>query len=257
MTTAPVLAGFMQRDWRIARSYKFPFLLDVLGLIAGLAVYYFISEFLSRDFFAFALAGLIVLRMHIGLSRTIVNLETEIASGTMEETLAQLPSASLYLVGSLAFEIARAFVLGLIMLVLAKVIFSGDIDTGPAALAAVVVGQAGAGAMFTALGAMIAGAVLVVRQGTSLVGLVGLALPIIAGAYFPLSALPPALEAVAEISPFRLPVDVIRQGILEGTFAFDDVGLMAAWAVALLAAGLAAGTRGVAYGRRTAGLSRP
>jgi ABC-2 type transport system permease protein len=258
MTRLRILGGYVQRDWRVAISYRFAFLFDMLALLASLAMYFFIGKFASggEDFFAFALAGLLVFRLQVALARTALAIEAEIASGMLEETLAYPVGPWLHVMGSAAFELLRALAYAAAMLGCAVALF-GAPGGGAVGLLAAGAGLVGAALLFFGLVAATVGIVLVIRQGSALSSLIAIAAPILSGAYFPLSALPAGLEEVARATPFRFPVDVIRIGLLDGRIAWGQAGLMAATATAMSVLGLLVLAGGTRYARRVGGLSRP
>jgi ABC-type multidrug transport system permease subunit len=229
----------MLRDVRIALSYRIPFFFDVVALLAGAATFYAIGVSIGREdsFFAFVVAGLMVLRVHGSLSRVTQSVEAELESGTFELLVSSPLRPVAAIVSAMAFEVVRGTVLAALLVPVAQLAFGADFVLGtPAAYVALLVGLVGAALLFTAVAAFVVAAVLLIRQGIALANAIALTLPILAGAYFPVDALPQPLELIADVLPFRLAVEVIRTGLIEGRLEGGSALALLAGAGVLLAA---------------------
>jgi ABC-type polysaccharide/polyol phosphate export permease len=238
-----VIGAFVRRDWRIARTHPAPFLIDLAAVFAAAASFYYLGRYVEatrrgEDFFAFAIAGLAVLRLHGALPRVLLSTTAELASGSLELVLSSRVRTGVVLAGATAFELLRGLALAVIFVVLAGTLFGAPIDLEPAGVAAVAVGLVGATVLFAGLAVAAIGVITVIRRGAAIGSLTTVALPLLAGAYFPVDSLPQPLEALADALPFRLAVDVIREGLLDGTLDLaKSAALLAAAAVELLLAG--------------------
>lgn len=230
------LRAFFVRDAQVALSYRIPFFFDAVALLAGAATFHAIGTSIGQQdsFFVFAIAGLMVLRVGASLARIAHSIEGELAAGTLEFLLSSPLRPAAVILSGAAFELLRGVLLALLFVPVAVLVFGADLalDAGET-YAALLIGLLGAALLFAAVAAATVATVLLIRQGTALANAVGLTLPVLAGAYFPLSALPQPLELLAEILPFRLAVDILRTGLTDGQFE-------AGTAVALIAGGAAA-----------------
>jgi ABC-2 type transport system permease protein len=252
--TAPLrpLAGwrvlapaFVRRDWRIARSYRLQFLLDLAVLPLTLALFFFLSELvdpsrlpadadLSKGYFSYAAVGLVMLRMvQTALTSFTTKLRTEQVSGTFETLLASPVSPSAVVLGSAAFELLRALFGGAAMLLVAS-LFGVRLEVGTGSLISLVLGLPALLMTFASVGVLVAAFAVVVKQVTALIGMVTAALGLLAGAYFPIDLLPGALRTVANLLPFTWGVDVLRAALLRGELASGRLAALVGFAVVSL-----------------------
>jgi ABC-2 type transport system permease protein len=227
---AVLTLAFLRRDWRIARSYRLQFVLDVCVVPLALALFFFLSELvdpsrlpadadLSKGYFSYAAVGLVVLRMvQTALTSFTTKLRTEQVSGTFETLLASPVSASAVVLGSAAFELLRALVGGALTLLVAA-LFGLRIELGVGSLVGLVVGLPALVVTFASVGVLVAAFAVIVKQVTALIGLVTAALGLLAGAYFPIDLLPGPLRVAADLLPFTWGVDVLRAALLRGDLA--------------------------------------
>lgn len=108
------------------------------------------------------------------------------------------------------------------------------------------------------LGMIGGSAILTFKRGGGLVGIVGIAISITSGAYFPVTLFPDWLRRLAEANPVNLAFEGTRQALLGGARVGDvivDAGIIALWAVGALALGHLAGTLALDRKRRGGTLS--
>lgn len=239
------LAAFIRRDWKVARSYRLQFVLDLASIPLALALFYFLSRLidqgqlpsdadLGQGYFSFAAVGLVVFRMvQTSLTSFSNKLRSEQTSGTFEALLASPVSPSVVVLGSASFELLRAAVGGVVTLLVAILLGLG-LDLTWHSLVAVVIGLPALVATFAAVGVLVAAFAAVFKQVAALLGLVSAAMALLAGVYFPISVLPAPLQAVAEILPFTWGVDVMRAALLRGELAAGRLGLLVAFGVVAL-----------------------
>ncbi|MBW3557094.1 MAG: ABC transporter permease [Actinobacteria bacterium] len=237
--------AFVRRDWKIARSYRLQFLLDVAVVPLALALFYFLSELvepsrlpadadLSKGYFSYAAVGLVVLRMvQTALSSFATKLRTEQVSGTFETLLASPVAPSAVVLGSATFELLRALTGGGVTLLVAS-LFGLRLELGVGSIIGLVVGLPALVVTFAAVGVVVASFAVVVKQVTALIGLVTAALGLLAGAYFPIELLPDPLRTVANLLPFTWGVDVLRAALLRGELATGRLAALVGFAVVSL-----------------------
>lgn len=239
------LAAFLRRDWKVARSYRFQFVLDLCVVPLSLALFYFLARLvepgrlpadadLEQGYFSYAAVGLVVVRMvQTALTSFATKLRTEQISGTFETLLSSPVSSSVVVLGSAAFELLRALAGGLATLAVAA-LFGLRIEPGLELAAAVVVGLPALVATFAAVGVIVAAFAVVVKQITALLGLATGVLGLLAGAYFPIELLPGPLRVAANLLPFTWGVDVLRAALLRNEVAAGRLVSLVAFAVVSL-----------------------
>ncbi len=239
------LAAFLRRDWRIARSYRLQFALDVVIAPLSLALFFFLSRLvdpgrlpndvdLAQGYFSYAAVGVVVLRMvQTALTSFATKLSTEQTTGTFETLLAEPVSPTIVVLGTASFELLRALATGAATLLVAT-LFGLRFELGLGSLVGLVVGLPSLVATFAAVGVMLGAFAVVVKQVTALLGLAVAVLGLLAGAYFPIELLPAPLRIVAEVLPFTWGIDVLRAALLRGDLAGDRLALLAGFALVAL-----------------------
>lgn len=248
-----LLLALIRRDGRLLRAAPLPLLLEALGLLAGLALFYYIGRYFADGrpgFFAFAVAGMAVLRMHGGLLQASQRFEADHALGLNAILFSSPAPAWVVALGSCAFELQRATVTAVMLLASAFVVFGATFSANAGSLAAAAVAVLGAAALFGTLAMLTLAAFLRFRLGTAVAGLAGIALPILAGAYFPLSVLPQPLQGLGQLLPLRLAVDAVRDGVLAARADVGEAGLLWVWVGVLFPLAALAVQAGLAHARR-------
>ncbi len=233
--------AFLRRDWAVERSYRAGFALDLLASTGGLAVFFFLSPLVddsslgqgAESYFAFVVVGLIVFEvMQTGLTSFARRLRSDQTTGTLEALL-MTPTPQLLIIGSsAAYDLVRALATGIALLVLAAVL-GVDFQVTLTGLGALLVAIPATVTLVAATGLALAGATIVFKQTTSMLHLFTAAIALLAGTYFPVSALPGALETIGNALPFTWALDVLRPAALGGRIPWEEVvGLAVAGAVA-------------------------
>jgi ABC-2 type transport system permease protein len=255
-----VIAESLRRDWAIALTHRLPFGFDVLSVLVGTGLFYYLGKFASPGeggaaFFAFAVAGISILRLNGALPRAVYRTSQDLSEGTLELLLDQRRPVSLVLFGEAVFDLLRALVLAVVSIVIATALFGAPMEFTPAGCLGVAVGLAGAAAVFTGLALIAIALLLALREGGALAALTTMLVPVLAGAYFPLGTLPQPLEAIARALPFGAAVDTMRAGMLDGRLDVGAALRMLAGAAVLLAAGVLLVRWATERGRRAGTLS--
>ncbi len=239
------LGAFIRRDWKIARSYRLQFLLDVCAIPLALGMFYFLSRLidagrlpshadLSQGYFAFAAVGLAVLRMaQTALNTFSARLRSEQTTGTFETLLSSPVSSSVVVLGSAAFDLLRATVGGVVTLLVAM-LFGLRLQLGVGTVLSVLIGLPALIATFAAVGVVVAAFAVVFKQVTALLGMVTSVLALLAGVYFPVEILPGPLQTLSNLLPFTWGIDVLRAGLLRGELVGSRLGLLVGFAVVAL-----------------------
>lgn len=260
-TTVDAAAAFLRRDWQISASYRVPYLFDLLALLGGVATFFYLSKFVGdggdrAGYFAFVVAGMAVLRLNLIIPRAIQSFEAEMAAGNLQVLFASPLPTPVVVLGGVLFDLTRALVFAVLLIALSVVLFDAPLHLGGISVAAATLGLLGSGLLFLGVFSVICSAFLVLRQGAALSTLAGIAIPLLAGAYFPIGTLPEPLESVASVLPFRLGVDVVRDGLLHAKLAVGPALGLWAGALVILVVGLVGLDRAVERARRLGTLDR-
>lgn len=239
------LAAFLLRDWRIARSYRLQFALDVAVAPLALALFFFLNRLvdparlprdvdLAQGYFSYVALGVVVLRMvQTALTSFATKLSTEQTTGTFETLLAEPISPTVVVLGTASFELLRALATGAVTMLVAA-LFGLRFDVGVGSLVGLVVGLPALVATFAAVGVTLGATAVVVKQVNALLGLATAALGLLAGAYFPIELLPGPLRVIGNLLPFTWGIDVLRAALLRGELAVDRLALLVGFAVVAL-----------------------
>ncbi|MDQ3569712.1 MAG: ABC transporter permease [Actinomycetota bacterium] len=238
------LPAFVRRDWKVARSYRLQFVLDLAAIPLALGLFFYLGRLvdasrvldgeLQQGYFAFGAVGFAVLGMvQTALISFTGKLRTEQTSGTFEVLMASPVSPSVVVLGSASFDVIKATVIATVTLLVAA-LFGVRFHLGMGSVAGLLVGVPALIMAFAALGVLVAACATVFKQVTALLGLITSALGLLSGVFFPISYLPQPLRAIAEALPFTWGVDVLRTALLKGELARSRLGLLAGFAVVSL-----------------------
>jgi len=220
------VGAFLWRDFRVVRSYRFPFVLDTFFGILQLAVSYFIAETFedaspaelggAPDYFAFAAVGIVMaLVVEAAAEGLAEKVRFEQTSGGLEALMAQPVGVTQLCAGLACFPFAFAMVRAALYLALAAVWMGLDVDsTDWLGLTAVFV--LGATAL-AGLGIVAAAAVLVFKRGETLSGIALFGMTLISGSVFPIGVLPGWLQDIGSVLPTRFAFDGVRDALFTGS----------------------------------------
>jgi ABC-2 type transport system permease protein len=234
-------AAMVWRDLRLALTSRTPFIFDLLGALGALGLYYFVGRFVrpgiddgGLGFFAFATAGVAVLRLQGSLAKSALNLEREQSSGTLELIFLSPVRPLVVASGTCLYELARGLWFAALVLLGSRYLFGAGLTLGPRAWPGIACGLLGAGLFFVTLHLAACAVLVTLRQASAFAGLMALALPVLSGALYPASVLPQPVEAFAQGLPLTIAIDLVRHGIVDATFAPLRALLMFAILAALL-----------------------
>jgi ABC-2 type transport system permease protein len=234
-----LVAAFLVRDWRIARTYRSALVLDAAATVSSFAITFFLgrafagADLLARPelkdgYFAFAAVGLVMLFViDACVSGPTERLRQDQQSGTLE-MLASTPVAPRQLLfGGTAYRLTRALLNCGAGLLAAVVVFGLRPTITFPGLIAVAVALVGVILVAGAIGTVIAAAALTVRRTGVLTTAANTAIGLSAGLYYPTVVLPHGLREPAEASPVTWAVDLMRAGMLDGRLdGLRAVGLL-------------------------------
>ena len=235
-------------------------MIDVITLLSAVTSFFLLGRYVGETragvgLFAYAVAGLAVLRLAVVLPRVLTTFASELAGGSLELVLSSPRRATAVIAGSAAYEMLRGLVMAGALLVLAWTVFGLAPPPRAAGVLAVAAGLVGAAALMLGLAVLGAGLLMVVRQAGAIGSFVTVTLPLVAGAYFPVALLPQPLESVATVLPFHFAVELVREGLLAGRFSVPDAALLVLGAAVELLVAFGVLRAGVERARRAGTLS--
>jgi ABC-2 type transport system permease protein len=260
-----VVLALVRRDYLVTRSYRLPFLLDVVFGITNLVVYFFISKTFhgastadlgaAPSFFAFAAVGLVLTGVLQAASASLsARIREEQMTGTLEALVTQpvtVPEMTFGLIGfPFLFAVARASVY---LLVAGAWL---DVDFSNASWIGFAVVLLAAAAAFSSLGIVLGAVILVVKRGEVLVGLLTFSMAFVSGAYFPVSVLPNWAEAIGSIVPTRFAFDGVRAAIFRGESWQGDALALVLIALVALPLAIWVFTRALLHARKAGTLAQ-
>ena len=238
---------FFRRDLYIAKSYRSPFVLEVIQALFGTAMFYYVARFVdspelrqtlpqSGGYFAFALVGFVFLDyLNAALDTFDRSLEEARDSGTLEHLLVTQTSLPAILAGSAVYPFAITTLHIAVYIAWGALLFGFPLHS--ANWIAVVLVLFVSLLAFSGLGILSASYLLLFKRGNPakwlLLGVSGVA----GGMLFPVSILPDWLQFLARLNPVTYALDAMRASLL-GSIRLHDVmrpvGILLLFAAVLL-----------------------
>lgn len=223
--------AFLRRDWEYETTYRGMMILQLLGIVGTLIIFFSIGKLVATGneslaeyggrYFPFALIGLVVSDyFNTGLRSFSNRLRLAQTTGTLEAMFTTASSPRLVVICSGAWDFLVATV-RLALGVLLSVLFLGvafDADYVAAALIAIL-----SLATFVALGLFAAALILIIKRGDAVAALGNIFATVFAGALFPIAVLPDWLRWIAYILPLHYSLDGLRRSLLVGE-GISDLG---------------------------------
>lgn len=256
-----VVKAFLRRDLQVALSYRLPFVLDGISAAFTVVTFALVGEIVGPgevpgSYLAFTLLGVgvaVFLNASIGLVGSGVR--TEQVQGTLESLLATGVSPSAVAMGYAVYPMIWAVIVAVITAVVGVAAGARvpGANWGLAALALVPGALAFAGLGFAGVGL-----VLVFKRGIGVLAWFIALLSLGAGELFPPRLLPGWVQAISQISPYTLCLELTRSAMLNGaslSVSVEKLLALTAMAVVYLALGLGALAAGLRRARKTGGLA--
>lgn len=242
--------AFLLRDARIAMSYRISFVLQLLGNLVILGLFYFIGKSIGDlplaaleeyggNFFAYLLIG-IALTDCVGVSLFTFasQLREAQTTGTLEATLMSPVPLPLILLYSSLWSYCMSAVRFLFYLAAGSALYDVDLSRGnvPAALVIFVLTVL----CFMGVGILWAGMIMVIKRGESLITLGGTLVLLCGGVLYPPTLLPQWMQSVSVAIPLTHALDGMRRALLQGHGLNELTGvlwLLSSFALGLMVAG--------------------
>jgi len=215
---------FLERDLRLALSYRLNIILQTGAWLFTLFLWYFIATLMDKGMSGFASPGgyfpYVILGLGLqGMLTTILygassRIREQQMNGTLEYTMNLLERPSMMLAYCMASDCIAASLRLFFLLAAASLLFHfplAGIHAGGAALALILSVLA-----FWAVGNLAAASVLLFKRGEPISYFFGTASALFGTVFFPKEIFPPALQTIVDLIPTTHALAVLRGSILEG-----------------------------------------
>jgi len=253
MTFLVQLWLFFRRDLLIAKSYRSPFVLEILQALFGTAMFYYVARFVDSPelrqtlpqkggYFAFSLIGFVFLDyLNAALDTFDHSLEEARDSGTLEHLLVTQTSLPAMLAGSALYPFAATTLRIAVYLAWGALFFGFPLRSADwlAVLVVVVVSLLA----FSGLGILSAAYLLLFKRGNPAKWLVIGISSVVGGMLFPISILPNWLQILARLNPITYALDAMRAALLGSARVQDllkPIAILLCFAAALLPSSMVA-----------------
>ena len=265
MLTKPL--AIFKRDLMIALSYKFKFVLQLIGVLFSTLMFFFLSRLVGRgmenqlvsyggDYFAFVLIGLAFADyLTLSLSSFAAEIRNAQVLGTLEALLVTPTSVATILFSSCLYNFSFTSLRIFLYLIAGFFIFHVQFHvTSPAAFLLVFFLTILA---FAGIGLISAAFIIIFKQGSPITMIMSTASGLIGGVLYPVSVLPSWLEPYANLLPITHALEAMRKILLNGA-GFNDVLSqilsLLAFTLILLPAGLYSFRHGLKLARKEGSL---
>ncbi|MFQ5718674.1 MAG: ABC transporter permease [Acidobacteriota bacterium] len=245
------LWGFLVRDFIQEYSYRTNFLMQLAGVLASLAIWYFLGSFFKQfprlvdrlggmDYFSYSVVGIALLRYLSSLMSTFSRkVRQEQLTGTLEAMLVTPNRPSSLILLSSAYEVLSSSVWILAWLVLGR-LFGASFHFPRILPTVTLVGLVMAS--FASAGVLSAGMILYFKRGDPITWLVSSGSALLGGVFFPPEALPASLQTVSRLLPITHAVEAFRVLVVQqGSWAAiaGDLRYLVVFSIVILPLGLA------------------
>jgi len=238
---------YFWRDLQIAKTYRSPFIFDVIQALIGATMFFYAARFVDSPelrsalpqaggYFAFALVGFIFFDyLSVSMDTCDQSLIEARDSGTLEHLLVTQTSLPLMLAGSSIYPFLITTIRIAIYILWGAFLF--HFPLGSANWLSVLVVVATSLLAFSGLGILSASYLLLFKRGNPakwlLIGLWGIA----GGMLFPVTILPDWLQIIAALNPMTHALNAMRAALLGGagiSQLLRPIEILLAFAVVLL-----------------------
>jgi ABC-2 type transport system permease protein len=210
----------VHRDLQLFLSYRLRFVSQVVSLLFGVVIFYYVSRLVSvrafpthDDYFAFVIVGLATVELLTSAVRTVpATLRNELVSGTFERTVAS-PYGPLGGIVALAlFPMVLAVAMATIMILGAVVLFGLPLHwaTVPLIVPVALLGMLA----FVPLALLVSAAVLIVKQAGNIAAFLVSGLALASGSMFPVSILPASVRWISNVQPLTPALELARHELV-------------------------------------------
>ncbi|MFQ5876974.1 MAG: ABC transporter permease [Acidobacteriota bacterium] len=266
MNDLRTLGAFIKRDFLIEVSYRTAFVLQALGIVSSVLIFYFIAHVVDAppatpgldgvDYFAYILVNLAFYHYLSSAMMSFANkIRTEQTSGTLEAMLVTPTRTGTIVLGSSLWEFLLTSVKAAAYLAVGKFFF--DIGIRADGLLSGLLVLALTVAAFSGIGILAAAFVLYMKRGDPITYLVASGSALLGGVFYPPEAMPALLEWGSRLLPVTYGLRALRRALLLGAPLRDllpDIQALILFTAILLPLGLVAFRFAVGRARREGSL---
>lgn len=224
--TLQVMPAFLKRDLISEASYRFSFILQVVGIFFSVAVFYFIAQLLGQsaepylaayggDYFSFVLIGIAFAGyFNVGLSSFSSRLRQSQTTGTLEAMLATPTSLSAIILSSSLWDYLLTTIRVLVYLAIGGLFMGVNLGKGNYVAALLVLLLTVAS--FSSLGIIAASFIMVLKRGDPITWLFNVVSGLLGGVYFPVAIMPGWMQGFSKLLPITYALEAMRLALLRG-----------------------------------------
>jgi ABC-2 type transport system permease protein len=238
---------FFRRDLYIAKSYRSPFVMEIIQALFGTAMFYYVARFVdspelrqtlpqSGGYFAFALVGFVFLDyLSAAIDTFDRSLEEARDTGTLEHLLVTQTSLPAILAGSALYPFAATTLRIAVYIAWGALLFGFPLRSANwfAVFLVLLVSLLA----FSGLGVLSACYLLLFKRGNPAKWLLLGISSVAGGMLFPVSILPDWLQFLARLNPITYALDAMRASLLGSASlrgVLRPVGILLLFALVLL-----------------------
>jgi ABC-2 type transport system permease protein len=221
-----VMPAFLKRDLISEASYRFSFILQIVGIFFNVAVFYFIAQLLGQsaapylaayggDYFSFVLIGIAFAGyFNVGLSSFSSRLRQSQTTGTLEAMLATPTSLSAIILSSSLWDYLLTTTRVLVYLVIGGLFMGVNLGRGNYGTALLVLLLTITS--FSSLGIIAASFIMVLKRGDPVTWLFNVVSGLLGGVYFPVAIMPGWMQWLSKLLPITYALEAMRLALLQG-----------------------------------------
>lgn len=260
---------FLRRDFLMEISYRFGFVLQLLGILFSTTSFYFISQLLTPgasgfleqyggNYFSFVLIGM----AFTGYQSVALNTFSSVirsgqVSGTLEALLMTPTRLPTILLSSSLWEFLFTTLRVAIYLTMGVLLFGADLQQANVLSALVILGMTVLA--MSGIGILSASFIMVLKRGDPVSFMFSSLSTLLGGVYYPISVLPGWLRLAAQFFPLTHALEAMRRALLNGASLADlwrETAILAGFAVVLLPLSMVAFRQAVRLARRDGSLTQ-
>jgi ABC-2 type transport system permease protein len=225
MTALYQMVAFLRRDWRLARTSTLGLAWQATAVIFATPTLYYLGRLVrpetpalalyGGDYFAFAVLGIACSSLLASvMSACAAAVRQEQIGGTLDVLLTVPAPRWLLACGASLWPLMLAAAQASLYLGLGVAVFHVGLARANAAGIAIMLGLAVI--VWTALGLLSTGFVLLFRRADPLTGILAGAGAMLCGVFYPVGVLPPRARSVADLLPLTPALKGLRLAVLRG-----------------------------------------
>jgi ABC-2 type transport system permease protein len=224
--------AFLQKDWRVAISYKLQFFSSILGVLISTMLFYFFSNFIGQNlsqsleqyggnYFAFVLVG-IALADYLVVSTESFSgaIRSGQVNGTFEALLVTPTSIMTILINSYIYPFLFTTFRMLVFIILGVCFFGIEFHIHNVWICLFTFSLTLL--PFMGMGLLSAAFIILFKQGSPINWVLGVSSTLLGGVLYPVSSLPAWIKPFSLIFPLTYGIEAMRKVLLANA-SFDDV----------------------------------